>query len=149
MRRKTNIQSLNSTYQTNVRKYRYNFDVRKQCADQVGCYRRGQLPKIVIKSQSTHLNHNYSIKTEIVTVILYAVQGLGLLTSTPLGAVLAKFSILHENSYLSQTQNSSMGAVPNFTTNPANRTRQMEEGFLSKMNLTCHAKLNSHSCSNR
>ena len=80
---------------------------------------------------------------------LYAVQVLGHLTNTPLGAVLAKFSIMHENSYLSQILSSLTGEVPSFTINPASLTRQMEEASRSKMNLTYLDKLNSHSCSNR
>jgi hypothetical protein len=80
---------------------------------------------------------------------LYAAQVLGHLTSSPLGAVQAKFSIMHENSYLSQILSSLMGEVPSFTINPASLTRPMEGGSLSKMNLTYLDKLNSHSCSNR
>jgi hypothetical protein len=102
MRRKTNIQSLNSTYQTNVKQYCLIYLFRKQCAGQVGYFRKEPLPIIVIKSQSTHLSH----KTGTLMQIFYAVQGQRLLTSTLLGAVLAKFSILHENSYLSQILNS-------------------------------------------
>lgn len=149
MRRKTNIQSLNSTYQTNVRHWSSIFIVRKQCVDRGGCFRRGPPPIIVIKSRSTHHNHKYSTKKGMLMSILCSVQVLGPLTSIPLGAVLVRFSTVHENSYPSQILSSLMVAVPSFTNNPASLTRQTEGEFLNKMNLTYLVKLNSHSCSNR
>ena len=150
MRRKTNIQSLNSTYQTNVSLPSLIFCHRKQCAVLEGCYRRGQLPIIVIRSPSTHHSHKITKNTGIILMLIHnAVQVLGLLTSTPSGALLGKFNNLYENNSHSLTPNSYTGAVPNFISNQGSQTRQMEGDFLFKMRWTCLGKSNSHSCSNR